>query len=379
MAPFFNTLILLGALQGFIISSILFFTKTNKQANRLLAVLILLIALASFNLYGNYVNWFGSAIIRLVFDVIPLVIVMPVGPLIYFYIQSSLTPDFKITKKQRRHFYPALIDLIPSFTVIIFIIGVTTKLLKNHPGPWGEFIDTCNVYSDIPRWISITLYAWLSYRYLAAYRISHPAGLNGQSTNFKWLQQFIRAFIIFQAIWFVYLVPYVIPKYTGWMLDTFDWYPIYIPMAVLIYWLGIKGYMLQANSIQKKTAVASNVLPEEIIRQTISALIRSMEVDQLFLNPELNVALLSRHTGIPQKTISAVLNQHMQKSFNEFINAYRINAFIKKAGQPEMEQLTIAGIATECGFNSQATFQRTFKEITGTSPSAYLKTTVKTG
>jgi len=163
------------------------------------------------------------------------------------------------------------------------------------------------------------------------------------------------------------------------MLDTFDWYPIYIPMAVLIYWLGIKGYMLQANSIQKKTAVASNVLPEEIIRQTTSALIKSMEVDQLFLNPELNVALLSRHTGIPQKTISAVLNQHMQKSFNEFINAYRINAFIKKAGQPEMEQLTIAGIATECGFNSQATFQRTFKEITGTSPSAYLKTTVKTG
>ena len=379
MASFFNTLILLGALQGFIISSILFFTKTNKQANRLLAILILLIALASFNLYGNYVNWFGSAIVRLVFDVIPLVIVMPVGPLIYFYIRSSLTPDFKITKKQRRHFYPALIDLIPSFTVIIFIIGITTKLLKNNPGPWGEFIDTCNVYSDIPRWMSITLYAWLSYRYLAAYRISHPAGLNGQSTNFKWLQQFIRAFIIFQAIWFVYLVPYVIPTYTGWMLDTFDWYPIYIPMAVLIYWLGIKGYMLQANSIQKKTAAASTVLPEEIIRQTISALIRSMEVDQLFLNPELNVALLSRHTGIPQKTISAVLNQHMQKSFNEFINAYRINAFIKKAGQPEMEQLTIAGIATECGFNSQATFQRTFKEITGTSPSAYLKTTVKTG
>jgi len=44
-----------------------------------------------------------------------------------------------------------------------------------------------------------------------------------------------------------------------------------------------------------------------------------------------------------------------------------------------MNNLTIAGIAFECGFNSQATFQRTFKELTGQSPSEFRKTALALG
>jgi AraC-like DNA-binding protein len=379
MSPFFNILILLGALQGFIVSGMLFFAKQNKRPNRLLATLILLIAMACFNLYGVYADyWFGSPILRFIFAIVPLVVVMPFGPLIYFYIQSTLDPNFKITKKQRRHFYPVLIDFVPSFTAIFFILGVILNRIKNNPGPWGAFIDDYQVYADIPRWISVTIYVYLSYKYLAAYKAKHPAGLNGQSINFKWVKQLVVTFIIFQSVWLVYLIPYVIPKYSNWMLDTFDWYPIYIPMVILIYWLGIKGYIVQA-ALKKKTALSSNILSEETIQLTKEALIKAMETDKLFLNPELNVSILAQQIAIPQKTISAVLNQHMEKSFNEFINGYRVAAFKEKIGQPGMEQLTIAGVAAECGFNSQATFQRTFKEITGLSPSAYLKTAEKTG
>jgi AraC-like DNA-binding protein len=378
MAAFFNILILLGALQGFIVSGMLFFTKQNKQSNRLLAVLILLIAMACFNLYGNYANnWFGNNLLRIIFYFIPLVVVMPFGPLIYFYVQSSLNPNFKINKKQRRHFYTVIIDFVPPLTVIIFFTGVFTKFLQNNPEPWGIFIDEYNVYADIPRWMSLAFYVWLSHKYLVTYKASHPAGLNGQSVNFKWLQQLIRVFALFLSVWFIYLIPYIIPKYSNWLLDTLDWYPIYIPMVILIYWLGIKGYIVQA-AIKKKATAAANTLPEEVIQQTTATLTKAMETNKLFLNPELNVSILSRQIAIPQKTISAVLNQHMQKSFNEFINGYRINAFKEKIGQPGMENLTIAGVAAECGFNSQATFQRTFKEIEGMSPSAYLKSAAKT-
>jgi AraC-like DNA-binding protein len=378
MAAFFNTLILLGALQGCIVSGMLFFAKQNKQPNRLLATLILLISLACFNLYGIYANyWFGSNILRFIFNIIPLVIIMPFGPLIYFYVQSSLDPNFKIGKKQRRHFYAVIIDLVPSIIAVIFIIAIITKLVKNDPMPWGEFIDTYNIYADVPRWMSVTIYVWLSHKYLVAYKVQHPTGLNGQAINFKWLKQLITAFIVFQFIWLLYLIPYVIPTYSDRLLEILDWYPIYVPMVFLIYWLGIKGYIVQAG-MKKKAVPVSNTLSEEIVQQTIAVLTKAMEVDQLFLNPELSSPALSKHTGIPQKTISAVLNQHMQKSFNEFVNSYRVAMFKEKIGQPEMEQLTIAGVATKCGFNSQATFQRTFKEITGMSPSAYLKTGVKT-
>jgi AraC-like DNA-binding protein len=66
-----------------------------------------------------------------------------------------------------------------------------------------------------------------------------------------------------------------------------------------------------------------------------------------------------------------VLNQHLHTSFNEFVNEYRVSAFKQKLCTDEVKHLTIAGIAAECGFNSQATFQRTFRQVTGLSPSEF--------
>jgi len=173
----------------------------------------------------------------------------------------------------------------------------------------------------------------------------------------------------------VYLVPYVIPAYTDKMLDTFDWYPLYIPMAILIYWLGIKGYIIsqqQANP-QKKPGVNNSNLSPDLIRRVIAVLTNAMEINKEFLNPNLSLAMLAENTGFAQKTISAVLNQHLHKSFNEFINRYRIDEFKERIQLPESNNLTIAGVALECGFSSQATFQRTFKELVGKAPSEFRK------
>jgi len=376
---FFNTIILLGAIQGFIISSLLFFSKKNKQSNSLLAALIFLMSLASFNLYAQYKNCFNSPTLQFLSNFIPLVIVMPFGPLLYFYIQSSLDINFKLTKKQRVHFYPVLIDLIPQLTAFIFIIGSMTGIFQNHPQPWTNFIDTYNVYADIPRWISVTFYVWMSAKYLASFKQKHNGTLNAQRNNFKWLQQFIHIFAVFQIIWFLFLIPYVIPKYSNKLLDTFDWYPIYIPLAIIIYWLGIKGYIVSQTetNLIKKNLPFNSTLPAGTIQQTIASLKKAMMNDKLFLNPNLNLNLLSEHTFIPQKTISFVLNQNLHKSFNEFVNEYRIETFKEKIRQPESGNFTIAGVAFECGFNSQATFQRTFKQATGISPSEFRKSALQ--
>lgn len=337
-------------------------------------------SLASFNLYASYVNWFNSPLIQFISNFVPLVIVMPFGPLLYFYIQSSLDTNFKINKKLRFHFYPVIIDLVPQLTALIYIIGLLCRVFQNHPQPWGNFIDTYNVYADIPRWMSVSFYVWMSSKYLVSFRQRHNGSLNGQTNNFKWLQQFIRVFAAFQIIWFVFLVPYVIPKYTDALLNKFDWYPIYIPLAIIIYWLGIKGYIVSQteNNLAKKAQPVNSILPAETISQIIASLKKSMADDKLFLNPNLNLNLLSEHTSIPQKAISFVLNQNLNKSFSEFVNEYRIVAFKEKILQPEADNLTIAGIALECGFSSQATFQRIFKQSTGISPSEFRKSGLQT-
>ncbi len=360
--------------QGFVVSSLLFFVKKNRLQNRLLAAMILVITLASFNLYGTFTNWFGSPLLRFVTQIIPLVMPMAIGPLIYFYVQAVLSPGFRMGKKQKRHFIPLLVDLVPPFVPILYLVLLLTKLIAKNPAPWGNFIDTYNVYADIPRWFSITIYVWLSSKYISKYISKRQSAINGQAIQVKWLKQFVRVFMIFQAVWLLYLIPYIIPRYTDWLLNTFDWYPLYIPMAIMVYWLGIKGYMItqQQATADKKIASGNANLSPELVQQVMAALEQSMKTGNVYLNPGLSLALLAEYTGFNQKVISTVLNQYMQTNFNDYINGYRITAFKEKAGQPGASHLTIAGIAFECGFSSQATFQRVFKLTTGLTPKAFL-------
>lgn len=372
MERLFQTIILLGVIQGFIVSGLLFFSAKKRRANRFLAVLIFLLSMASFCLSGEYHQWFGSSWLRFFSQLLPLIVVMPLGPLMYFYVQSFNDPEFKLTPQRRRHFWPVVIDLVSPVAAIIFVTGVLLGVLKNHPQPWIIFIDTYNVYSDIPRWISLAIYTGLSFKFLAVYKRGNPPG-----AGLRWLQQLTWLFACFSAIWLVYLVPYVIPRYTEVMLDKFDWYPVYVPITLLIYWLGIKGYIISYQELvtAKKT---ETVLPESTTAPAVTLLTKAMEEDQLFLNAALTLQMVAQHTGLPPKTISAVLNQHLHKNFSEYVNGYRVNLFKEKLLQEEAEQLTFTGIAYDCGFSSPATFQRVFKQLTGMSPSEFRKSAPET-
>ena len=164
---FLETLILLGSLQGFIISAVLFMSRNSRQSNRILAILIFLMSLASFNLYMTGSTWYShSPIIIFLSNFIPMIIIMPMGPLIYFYVRSFSDPAFEFKKKYRIHFYPVLIDLVPYLTAIFYVTGLIFKLLPKNDAPWGQFIDQYDVYSDIPRWLSISIYLWVANKYL---------------------------------------------------------------------------------------------------------------------------------------------------------------------------------------------------------------------
>ncbi|WP_315816677.1 helix-turn-helix domain-containing protein [Paraflavitalea speifideaquila] len=371
LAGFWNTIILLSIVQGFILCGLLYFSSGQQTANRILAALIGIITLACLNIYLLDAAWINThLVLQLLAGALPLVLIMPLGPLIWLYVQASLDTAFKLSRKHYLHFYPVSLDLLPYMTILLADIGLLAGGLSKGQRSWvGDLVDSYNVYADIPRWASVTFYCWLSRQYIAQHRLKQEAIAEATAS---WLQQFLLVFLVFQGIWLVYLVPYIIPATRQWLLDTVSWYPVFVPLAILVYWLGFKGYLVHYKGLReagsKSNLAQVSRLPDTTAQQYIERLRQTMEAEKLFLDPSLQVGSLAQQAGIPAKSVSAVLNQHLNKSFSTFVNEYRVAAFKKRIMEAGTDLLTIPGIAMECGFSSPATFQRIFKQLTGTTP-----------
>jgi AraC-like DNA-binding protein len=100
-----------------------------------------------------------------------------------------------------------------------------------------------------------------------------------------------------------------------------------------------------------------------------------MESEKIYLDPSLKMDILAGKLSLSERSISNLLNRHVGKSFNDFVNGYRIEEAKRKLTDPASHQFTVAAIGFDCGFNSLATFQRCFKQFTGITPSQYQKFT----
>lgn len=292
--------------------------------------------------------------------VIPLIIIMPLGPLIYFYVKSSYGVPF-IFKKEKAHFGSILLDLVPSLisivSIVLFFAGVFSSI---EPQKVGAFIEMYEKYADVPRWISTSVYLILAFRFFFSI---HPV-----TKRQNWIKQFLLVFGVFQIVWLFHLIPYLVPTSSSWLLETLSWYPIYIPLTILVYWLGVNGM------VQSKNGRTSLLIDHQDFKETVDSLNKIMHNEKLFLSPTLSLGQVVKKTAINQKKVSSALNQYLGKSFNEYVNEFRVDEVKRKMADQLYSHLSITGIAFESGFNSQATFQRSFKMIAKMTPRAYLTT-----
>ncbi len=90
-----------------------------------------------------------------------------------------------------------------------------------------------------------------------------------------------------------------------------------------------------------------------------------------YLDPDLTHASLSEMLGVQRHHLSQVINEHSGGSYFDFVNGYRIDAVKHMLSDSRNKHLSILGIAMECGFQNKATFNATFRKMTGTTPSAW--------
>ena len=104
---------------------------------------------------------------------------------------------------------------------------------------------------------------------------------------------------------------------------------------------------------------------------------KRMQEQNDYLNPTLTLKEFASNCGFPPRIISEHLNQGLGKHFHDFVNEYRVEAVKNKLQARAQDNYTLESIAYDCGFNSQATFQRVFKKMTQLSPKEFMESQVK--
>ncbi len=95
-----------------------------------------------------------------------------------------------------------------------------------------------------------------------------------------------------------------------------------------------------------------------------------IELDKIYHEPSYSRTDLARELGVSETVVSRIINLHFKRSFPQLLNEHRVDDAKRLLKET---QASVKTIAEEVGFNSIASFNRVFKEITGYTPSSIRK------
>ncbi len=122
-----------------------------------------------------------------------------------------------------------------------------------------------------------------------------------------------------------------------------------------------------------KEKYKTSALLQETVDSVLPELTRLMEKEKMFLDPRLNLKILSNHLNIHYNHLSRIINEQLGKSFNDYINYYRIQEAKKRLAdsRPAEMNKTVLEVAYDTGFYSKSVFNSAFKKFTHMTPSQY--------
>lgn len=120
--------------------------------------------------------------------------------------------------------------------------------------------------------------------------------------------------------------------------------------------------------IGQKTDKIDDQAPAADMTELYMMLEKQVHETELYLNPDLTLALLARKTGIPARNFSAAVNSVKQCNVSQWINGFRV----ERAKELLLNtSLPVTHIMLECGFMTKSNFNREFQRLSGLSPSLF--------
>jgi len=186
------------------------------------------------------------------------------------------------------------------------------------------------------------------------------------SHSLKWFRGVIALLVGWLIMRRIFLIP-----------NLSEWYHIamycYMTLAVLFACSKVSKY---ATPVSRNTQEQiDNEQPSEIISShdaassSIQAALNTlMEVDRIYLNPNLSIEDVATQLCVKPLSLSAMLHDEMNTTFCSLVNDYRIKKAMKLLANTDNK---IDFIGRSCGFNSQPVFNRAFFKATGKTPSQW--------
>ena len=101
-----------------------------------------------------------------------------------------------------------------------------------------------------------------------------------------------------------------------------------------------------------------------------------LTLEKIYQEPSYNRVSLAKELGVSETAVSRVINQHFGKTLPQLFSEKRVDDAMRLLVETDA---AIKTIAEEVGFNSIASFNRVFRDITGKSPGQYREEMRKVG
>lgn len=369
-----NFIIFSGILQSIILAGVLIFAgKGNRNANRFIGLFVLICSL-HFS-WSLIIDLNLADIFQQIFWV-PYSYLLAIGPLLFFYTKSLSEPDFRIGLKDSIHFVPVVAEILMQLYFIKEGIENSTVHYTVQGFVWFRIAELTGTAT------SILLYGKRSLASISVHeaRIAQNFS-NEKDMTLRWLNKLIRYLRVLWIFWLMFEL-----SFTIFLQFQMHLIPVYLLLYTLLgvitystYWIGIQAFNksevlgMGAIPLAVENANVYSRLNAVEINNYVKSLDELMQKEKLFLHETLSLRTLSARLQMDPNLVSFVLNNGLRKSFSDYVNEFRIEEMKRKMEDPAYSHYKIIEIAYECGFNSKATFNRVFKNVTGKSPSVYRK------
>ncbi|MHA7112207.1 helix-turn-helix domain-containing protein [Sunxiuqinia elliptica] len=302
-------------------------------------------------------------------------------PLYYLYLKKLRDPDKRLKKSEYLHLLPTLAELILSLAVapnhsreIMYGIDYEGTRYMEMFIENNFYYNLLSVSARIIGFTQAFVYTFLIYFLYKQYSVAMRNEVSEiNNRNLKWIGQ---TAVIF-GIECIFAGIDLFGLYTNQLMFIISFlYLIFFGFYFFVHSLiqpDISFIGESLSSIQKKTVrnEQNELAPEDCLPKN-DRFLEQFNQRQLYLEKDLTLQKLSDELGIAKYKITSIIKNAGYKNFYDFVNRHRINHSIKLLEElPSSYSLESVGV--DSGFKGRSTFYRVFKEVTGETPSNFVK------